>query len=187
MSHIAKKPIKLPKEVSIEVQLPIVSVQGPLGKSSITLPTGISCIIVDQPVEQLIVSTLTSDNLKSRELKKRYALWGTYRTLINNMVIGVSQGFSIKLELVGVGYRAQVVQDKLRLKLGYSHMIDYPIPADVTIECVRPNLVLLKGIDRQRVHQTAAEIRRYRKPEPYKGKGIRYEGEVIRLKEGKKK
>jgi len=121
------------------------------------------------------------------ETKHARAMWGTTRALLNNMVTGVSKGFSVTLEINGVGYRAAVQGNTLNLQLGYSHEIHYPIPSDVKIACERPTLITVSGADRQRVGQTAAEIRAYRPPEPYKGKGIKYSTETVRRKEGKKK
>jgi large subunit ribosomal protein L6 len=114
-------------------------------------------------------------------------MWGTTRALVNNMVNGVSKGFSVTLEINGVGYRAAVQGNSLNLQLGYSHEVAYPIPNDVKIVCERPTLINITGADRQRVGQIAAEIRAYRPPEPYKGKGIKYSTETVRRKEGKKK
>jgi large subunit ribosomal protein L6 len=114
-------------------------------------------------------------------------MWGTTRALVNNMVTGVSKGFSTVLEISGVGYRAAVQGNTLNLQLGYSHEIAFQIPSDVKIACERPTLITVSGADRQRVGQVAAEIRAYRPPEPYKGKGIKYSSETVRRKEGKKK
>jgi large subunit ribosomal protein L6 len=121
------------------------------------------------------------------DTKQSRAMWGTTRALVNNMVTGVSTGFSVNLEITGVGYRAQVQGNTLNLQLGYSHDIPFPIPGDVRITCDRPTVITVSGADRQRVGQIAADIRAYRPPEPYKGKGIRYATETVRRKEGKKK
>jgi len=121
------------------------------------------------------------------DTKRARAMWGTTRALVNNMVTGVSKGFSVTLEINGVGYRAAVQGNTLNLQLGYSHEIPYPIPDGVKIACERPTLITVSGADRQRVGQIAAEIRAYRPPEPYKGKGIKYSTEIVRRKEGKKK
>jgi large subunit ribosomal protein L6 len=121
------------------------------------------------------------------ETKQSRAMWGTTRSLVNNMVIGVSKGFSVTLEINGVGYRAAVQGNTLNLQLGYSHDIAYRIPGDVRITSERPTVITVSGADRQRVGQVAAEIRAYRPPEPYKGKGIKYSTETVRRKEGKKK
>jgi large subunit ribosomal protein L6 len=121
------------------------------------------------------------------ETKRARMMWGTTRALINNMVKGVSEGFTVNLEINGVGYRAAVQGKTLQLQLGFSHDVNYPIPDDVTIKCEKPTAISITGKDRQRVGQIAAEIRAYRGPEPYKGKGVKYETETILRKEGKKK
>ena len=123
----------------------------------------------------------------NNETKQARALWGTTRALVNNMVTGVSAGFTRKLEINGVGYRAAVQGKTLVLQLGYSHDINFPIPQDIKIACEKPTAIAVTGADRQRVGQVAAEIRSFRQPEPYKGKGIKYADETIRRKEGKKK
>jgi large subunit ribosomal protein L6 len=123
----------------------------------------------------------------ANDTKQSRAMWGTTRALVNNMVAGVSKGFSVGLEINGVGYRAAVQGSVLNLQLGYSHDVAFPIPEDVKIACERPTVITVTGADRQRVGQVAAEIRAFRPPEPYKGKGIRYAGETVRRKEGKKK
>jgi large subunit ribosomal protein L6 len=122
-----------------------------------------------------------------KDMEKSAQMWGLSRTLVNNLVNGVTTGFTQKLEIQGVGYRAAVQGKSLQLQLGYSHEVDYPIPADITIKCEKPTSVAITGRDRQRVGQVAAEIRAFRGPEPYKGKGVKYETETIRRKEGKKK
>jgi large subunit ribosomal protein L6 len=114
-------------------------------------------------------------------------MWGTVRSLINNVVVGVSSGFNVKMDIIGVGYRAAVSGKTLNLQVGHSHEILYPIPEGISIECERPTQISVSGANRQRVGQVASEIRAFRKPEPYKGKGIRYENEYIMRKEGKKK
>jgi large subunit ribosomal protein L6 len=121
------------------------------------------------------------------ETKRARAMWGTYRSLINNLVIGVTKGFERKLEITGVGYRAAVQGKNLQLTLGYSHDVAYPIPEGITIVTPRPTEIVITGMDQQRVGQVAAEIRAYRPPEPYKGKGVKLAGEFIFRKEGKKK
>lgn len=185
MSHIGKKPIQIPLGVNISYNKIFIKITGPLGSLSLELPTKIKCNFSTSPSPQLFIQV---DTHEEKQNKESISLWGTYRSLINNMIIGVSRGFSKKLELVGVGYRATLSQnDTLNLKLGYSHPIEYNIPKDVKIQCLKPTLILITGIDHQRVNQVASEIRRFRSPEPYKGKGIRYGEEVISLKEGKKK
>ena len=119
--------------------------------------------------------------------KRARSMWGTSRSLIDNMVTGVSEGFKVELEIQGVGYRASVAGNTLTLQLGFSHDIEFSMPDGIKIECEKPTQIVVSGIDRQRVGQVAAEIRKFRKPEPYKGKGIRYVGEWVRRKEGKKK
>ena len=121
------------------------------------------------------------------ESKRARALWGTTRARIQNLVTGVTDGFSKSLEITGVGYRASVQGQILNLQVGYSHEVNYPIPEGIEIKCAKPTSIAISGADKQRVGQTAAEIRSYRPPEPYKGKGIRYSDEIIRRKEGKKK
>jgi large subunit ribosomal protein L6 len=142
--------------------------------------------VVSNEVTAAIVDRQVTVTPRS-ETKYSRAMWGTTRALINNMVTGVSSGFSINLEISGVGYRAQVQGKNLNLQLGYSHDIPFPIPDDVSISCERPTVITVRGADRQRVGQIAADIRAYRPPEPYKGKGIKYSTETVRRKEGKKK
>jgi len=186
MSHIGKKPIQIPLDINISYNKLSIKITGPLGSLSLELPNKIECEFKTSPSPQLYVQVKENNN--SKQNKKDISLWGTYRSLINNMVIGVSRGFSKKLELVGVGYRASLEKNNsLNLKLGYSHPVEYSIPNDVKIQCLKPTLILITGIDHQRVNQVASEIRRFRSPEPYKGKGIRYGEEEISLKEGKKK
>ncbi len=175
MSRVGKKPIELPKNVKVTVEDSLCRVEGPLGKLEYRIPNGIK---VTHQNGQLLV-TRESD-------EKRYrALHGLSRTLIANMVIGVTQGFSKGLEIEGIGYRAKVEGRVLILNVGYSHPVNYPIPEGITIEVRDNTKILVKGADKQQVGQVAAEIRNIKKPEPYKGKGIRYEGERIRRKVGK--
>jgi large subunit ribosomal protein L6 len=137
-----------------------------------------------------VTATIADGNITiapKDESKHARAMWGTTRALVNNMVTGVSTGFTRMLEINGVGYRAAVQGRTLNLQLGYSHDIAYPIPQDIQIACERPTLIAISGADRQRVGQVAAEIRSYRPPEPYKGKGVKYAEETVRRKEGKKK
>ena len=141
-------------------------------------------------VSNEVTATIADGNVTiapKDESKRARAMWGTTRALVNNMVTGVATGFTRNLEINGVGYRAAVQGSNLNLQLGYSHDINYPIPADVRIACERPTAIAISGADRQRVGQVAAEIRAFRPPEPYKGKGIKYSDETIRRKEGKKK
>ena len=154
-----------------------LSAKGSLGTLRLVVSNEVTAAIADGTV------TIAPKN----ETKHARAMWGTTRALVNNMVTGVSKGFSVTLEINGVGYRAAVQGSTLNLQLGYSHEIAYPIPGDVNIVCERPTLIRISGADRQRVGQIAAEIRAYRPPEPYKGKGIKYSTETVRRKEGKKK
>lgn len=183
MSYIGKKLIKCPNSIKIVNLDNHLNISGPLGKMSIILPPEIGVVYSDNQIE--VKYLIPSQN--NRFFKKKKALWGTYRSLINNMIIGVSRGFTVKLELVGVGYRASKNNNNLVLKLGYSHDVIYEVPEYVTVECIKPTLISVNGIDKQQVNQIASNIRSFRKPDAYKGKGIRYYGEVIKLKEGKKK
>jgi large subunit ribosomal protein L6 len=154
-----------------------VTAKGPKGELSMTL--------VDE-----VLASMEDDVIvvKPRDNSKRSrTMWGMQRTLVDNLLRGVSEGFLVELEIIGVGYRAAVQGRTLNLQMGYSHEINYPIPEGIEIKCERPTAVAVSGADRQRVGQVAAEIRSYRKPEPYKGKGIRYVGEYVFRKEGKKK
>jgi len=177
MSRVGKYPVVVPNGVTVSVSETEVSVVGKLGTSVLS--------IVDA-----VETTLEGNQVwvKPRNTTKRARMmWGTTRALINNMVKGVSEGFTVNLEINGVGYRAAVAGDVLQLQLGYSHDVNYPIPADLSIKCEKPTSISITGKDRQRVGQVAAEIRAYRGPEPYKGKGVKYATETILRKEGKKK
>jgi large subunit ribosomal protein L6 len=177
MSRIGKHPVAVPDGVTVELAGQVLTAKGRLGTLSLAVSNDVEARIADGAV------TIAPKN----ETKRARAMWGTTRALVNNMVTGVAAGFTRNLEINGVGYRAAVQGDILNLQLGYSHDIPYPIPPDVRIACERPTLIAVSGADRQRVGQIAAEIRAFRPPEPYKGKGIKYAGEVIRRKEGKKK
>jgi large subunit ribosomal protein L6 len=177
MSRIGKHPVAVPSGVQVELSGQTLTAQGSLGTLSLLVSNEVTASIADGAV------TIAPNS----ETKRSRAMWGTTRALINNMVTGVSKGFSITLEINGVGYRAAVQGNTLNLQLGYSHDIAFPIPDDVSITCERPTVIRLAGADRQRVGQVAAEIRAYRPPEPYKGKGIKYSTETVRRKEGKKK
>lgn len=177
MSRIGKNPIAVPSGVEVQLSGERLSAKGTLGALSLVVSNEVTASIADGMVR------IAPRN----ETKRARAMWGTTRALVNNMVTGVSKGFSITLEINGVGYRAAVQGDTLNLQLGYSHDIAYPIPRDVRIACERPTVITVSGADRQRVGQVAAEIRAYRPPEPYKGKGIKYSTETVRRKEGKKK
>ncbi len=177
MSRIGKHAVALPQGVTATVKDREVKVKGPKGELSLRVVEGIDVTldktgVVLKPVE-------TTD--------KARAQWGLQRTLVNNLVQGVSKGFAQQLEIAGVGFRAAVQGKHLQLQLGYSHDVVYPIPPGIDIKCEKPTLILVSGIDKQKVGQVAAEIRQFRKPEPYKGKGIKYAEEKIRRKEGKKK
>ena len=177
MSRIGKHPVPIPSGVEVQLSGQTLTTEGRLGSLSLVVSNEVTASITDGTV----TIAPKSDTKQSR------AMWGTTRALVSNMVTGVSTGFSRNLEIVGVGYRAAVQDNTLNLQLGYSHDIPFPIPADVRIACERPTVVTVSGADRQRVGQVAAEIRSYRPPEPYKGKGIRYANETVRRKEGKKK
>jgi large subunit ribosomal protein L6 len=161
----------------VQISGQTLSAKGSLGTLRLVVSNEVTAAMADGAV------TIAPKN----ETKHARAMWGTTRALVNNMVTGVSKGFSVTLEINGVGYRAAVQGSTLNLQLGYSHEIPYPIPSDVNIVCERPTLIRVSGADRQRIGQIAAEIRAYRPPEPYKGKGIKYSTETVRRKEGKKK
>jgi large subunit ribosomal protein L6 len=177
MSRIGKKPVALPKGVTASVDGQTVKVKGPKGELSLKLVSEISAKVDEHGI------TLTPD--KSQERSGQ--MWGLSRSLVNNLVVGVTQGFTQKLEIQGVGYRAAVQGKTLNLQLGFSHDVPYPIPPGISIVTEKPTSIAISGIDKQLVGQVAAEIRGWRPPEPYKGKGVRYEGEYVRRKEGKKK
>ncbi len=177
MSRVGKHPVAVPSGVEVEISGQTLSAKGSLGMLRLVVSNEVTAAIADGAV------TITPKN----ETKHARSMWGTTRALVNNMVNGVSKGFSVTLEINGVGYRAAVQGNTLNLQLGYSHEIAFPIPSDVNIVCERPTLIRVTGADRQRVGQIAAEIRAYRPPEPYKGKGIKYSTETVRRKEGKKK
>jgi large subunit ribosomal protein L6 len=167
----------LPKGVTVDVRDRTVMAKGPKGQLSLRLVDEVDASVEDGKVE-----------VKPRgESKRARAMWGLQRTLINNLVVGVSGGFTKRLEISGVGYRAAVQGQNVQLQLGYSHDVVYHVPEGIQVQAERPTLLVVSGIDRQRVGQVAAEIRAYRPPEPYKGKGVKYEGEHILRKEGKKK
>ena len=177
MSRVAKKPIELPKGVEFKVDSGTATIKGAKGSLSLDLADGIS---IDQEENTLSIKLADGD-------RKRVAMGGTTRALLANMVQGVSDGFERKLELRGVGYRAQAKGQVLNLTLGFSHPVDYKVPEGVSVETPSQTEVVVKGIDKQKVGQVAAEIRAFRPPEPYKGKGVRYADERVILKEAKKK
>jgi large subunit ribosomal protein L6 len=177
MSKIGKRPVAIPSGVTATVTGQTVKVKGPKGELSVVLNDNVTPKL---DKNQIIFE-------KKGEEKQDQASWGLYRALVNNVVTGVSKGFERKLEITGVGYRAAMQGKNLNLSLGYSHDVVYEVPAGVTIATPKPTEIVISGIDKQKVGQVASEIRAYRKPEPYKGKGVKYEGEFIFRKEGKKK
>ena len=177
MSRVSNNPIIIPTEVKVLLSNHDIRVEGPLGFLEYSIDPDISLDLIDGFLKVRANSNLQSVN----------ALSGTVRVILANMIQGVSKGFEKKLQLVGVGYRAQIVSNKLNLALGFSHPIDFEIPHGIKIETPSQTEIIIKGTDKQKVGQIAADIRAYRKPEPYKGKGVRYIDEVILLKETKKK
>lgn len=176
MSRVGKNPIPVPAGVEVTLGKEVI-VKGPLGSLNMILVDGVKVELVGA---ELICS-------KVEGVANAAAMWGTVRANLNNMVVGVSKGFERKLNLVGVGYRAQAQGDVLNLSLGFSHPVAHKMPVGVKVETPTQTEILIKGVDKQQVGQVAAEVRSYRKPEPYKGKGVRYADEVIVLKETKKK
>jgi len=177
MSRIGKAPVTIPQGVTVEVAGGVLTTKGKLGTLKLVVNNEVETSIKDGKV------TFAPKN----ETKRARMAWGTTRALVNNMVNGVTKGYTINLEINGVGYRAAVQGKDLVLQLGFSHDVKFPIPSDVKIACEKPTSIAVTGADRQRVGQVAAVIRSFRGPEPYKGKGIKYESETIRRKEGKKK
>ncbi|MGP0088557.1 MAG: 50S ribosomal protein L6 [Xanthobacteraceae bacterium] len=177
MSRIGKKAVPIPSGVTANVDGQTVKVKGPKGALQLVLHDDVS-------------ATLDKGSVKidpRNETKRARALWGTSRTLVLNLVTGVTKGFEQRLEITGVGYRAAVQGKNLQIALGYSHDVVFPIPDGITIATPKPTEIVVSGIDKQKVGQVAAEIRGFRPPEPYKGKGVKYAGEYIFRKEGKKK
>jgi large subunit ribosomal protein L6 len=177
MSRVAKMPIAVPAGAEVAISAQAITVKGPLGTLTQSL-NGLVKVVNDN-------GTLSFD--VANDSREANAMSGTLRALVNNMVTGVTKGFEKKLSLVGVGYKAQAQGDKLNLSLGFSHPVVHAMPAGVTVATPTPTEILIKGIDRQQVGQVAAEVRAYRSPEPYKGKGVRYVDEVVKIKETKKK
>ena len=175
MSRIAKQPVEIPSGVDVKMQGQKIAVKGPIGKMSMDIHPDVNVEHKDNQINVLLNKAGDS------------AIAGTMRALINNLMIGVSKGFERRLELVGVGYRAQSKGKALTLTLGFSHAIDYLVPEGIKIETPSQTEVIIRGTDKQQVGQVAAEIRAYRKPEPYKGKGIKYAEERVVRKEAKKK
>jgi large subunit ribosomal protein L6 len=177
MSRIGNKTIAVPTGVTANVDGQTVKVKGPKGAVQLVLHDDIT-----MTMEKGVVTVTPRD-----QSKRARSMWGTYRTLVNNLFTGVTKGFEEKLEITGVGYRAAVQGKILNLQLGFSHDVKFPIPEGIAITTPKPTEINITGIDKQTVGQVAAEIRGYRPPEPYKGKGVKYAGEYIFRKEGKKK
>ena len=175
MSRIGKKAVLIPEKVKVELQGRSLSVQGPKGKLGMTVHPRIKVLVTDKEVRVERPTDIRTDR----------ALHGLTRSLIHNMVIGVTTGYSKELEIEGVGFKAVVKGKILNIALGFTHPIDYQIPEGIEIKCPIPTKIVINGLDKQLVGQVASNIRRYHKPEPYKGKGIRYAGEVVRRKQGK--
>ncbi|ALA16152.1 MULTISPECIES: 50S ribosomal protein L6 [Chelatococcus] len=177
MSRIGKKPVAVPSGVTANLDGQTVKVKGAKGELSFVVPDDVAVVLEDGAIK-----------VDPRdETKRARALWGMSRSQVSNIVEGVSKGFEKKLEISGVGYKAAVAGKVLKLSLGYSHDIDFEIPQGITITTPKPTEIIVAGIDKQQVGQTASEIRRFRGPEPYKGKGVKYADEFIFRKEGKKK
>ena len=177
MSRIGKKPVPIPSGVTANIEGQTVKVKGPKGAMQVMLPDD-------------VIVKMDEGNVKvdpRNETKRARAMWGTSRTLVANLVTGVTKGFEKKLEITGVGYRAALQGKNLQISLGYSHEVLYAVPEGITIAAPKPTEIVVTGIDKQKVGQVAAEIRGFRPPEPYKGKGVKYAGEYIFRKEGKKK
>lgn len=177
MSRIGKKPIPVPKNVTATVDGQKVTVKGPKGQLSLTLVDDIEVTMEDGAIV-----------VKPRvDTKRARSMWGMSRSLVENLMKGTTNGFTRTLEITGVGYRAAIDGKSLKLQLGYSHDVLYPVPEGISIAVPKPTEITISGIEKNKVGQVAAEIRGFRGPEPYKGKGIRYQGEFIQRKEGKKK
>ncbi|EGD58192.1 ribosomal protein L6P/L9E [Novosphingobium nitrogenifigens DSM 19370] len=177
MSRIGKKPVAIPAGVSADIANGQLTVKGPKGTLTLTLADEITYAIEDGSISVQ----------PANDTKRARAFWGMQRTLVSNLMTGVTEGYTKTLEITGVGYRATAQGANLKLQLGYSHDVDFAVPEGIEIKTPDNTTVLISGIDKQKVGQVAAEIRRWRKPEPYKGKGIKYRGEFIFRKEGKKK
>ncbi len=177
MSRIGKKPVAIPSGVTATIEGSQLSVKGPKGTLTLQMRDEISYVVEEGSI---LVKPANAT-------KAARAFWGMQRTLVENLITGVTQGFTKKLLITGVGYRANSQGKTLKLQLGYSHDVDYAVPEGIEIKTPDNTTVEISGIDKQKVGQVAAEIRRWRKPEPYKGKGIKYDGEFIFRKEGKKK
>ena len=177
MSRIGKKPVSVPKGVTANIDGQTVTAKGPKGQLAVLLVDDVTVAMTDDGIQ-----------VDPRDESKRArSMWGMSRTLVQNIVTGVTDGFEKRLEINGVGYRAQAQGQNLNLALGYSHDVTYPVPEGIQVQTPRPTEVVISGIDKQKVGQVAAEIRQWRPPEPYKGKGVKYSTETIFRKEGKKK
>jgi len=177
MSRVGKKPVQIPSGVTAVVEGQTVKVKGPKGALSVVLHSDVGAKVDKGEVR-----------IDPRaDTKRARAMWGTYRSLLANVMVGVTKGFERKLEINGVGYRAALQGKNLQVQLGYSHDIVYPIPEGITVAVPKPTEIIITGIDGQKVGHVAAEIRSFRKPEPYKGKGVKYSDEYVFRKEGKKK
>ncbi len=177
MSRVGKHPVTVPSGVDVAVAGRRVTAKGKLGELAFEATDDVTVALKDK---QVVVTPVGNS-------KRARTMWGTARARIQNMVTGVSEGFTRELEINGVGYRAAVQGNKLSLQLGFSHDVNYPIPKGITVKCEKPTSILISGADKQQVGQLAAEVRAYRPPEPYKGKGVKYVEETIVRKEGKKK
>ena len=176
MSRIGKRAVPIPSGVTANVEGQTVKVKGPKGQLQVVLP--------DDVTVKMDKGAVKVD--PRNETKRARSMWGTSRTLVNNLITGVTKGYERKLEITGVGYRAALQGKNLQIALGYSHDVIFPIPEGIAIATPKPTEIVVTGIDKQKVGQVAAEIRAFRPPEPYKGKGIRYEGEYVRRKVGKR-
>ena len=177
MSRVGKKPVELPEGITVAISSNEITIKGKKGELNATFPDTIK---LQKNQDKITIVPLN-------ETKNAKSAWGMTRTIVNNMVLGVSEGYTKNLEINGVGYRASIEGNILTLQLGYSHDIKLAIPGDLDVKCIKPTEVSVNGINKQKVGQFASEIRKLRKPEPYKGKGIKYQNEFIRRKEGKKK
>lgn len=181
MSNVGKKAINFRSNVTVEVDKDNnITVLGKLGKASLRVPRQFEIVLDKEDLKLMIIPHSSDKNIK--------ALWGLYRSLLSQMVVGVSLGYTVQLEIVGIGYRVvSLAKNELSFKIGYNREILYKVPLSVDAECIKPTLIRLKGLDKQTVYQIAADIRSLRVPDSYKGKGIRFLGEKLQLKEGKKK
>lgn len=181
MSKIGKNPVSIPDGVTVDIQGQNVNVKGSKGALALCVHDEVSVVMEDVDGAKIVRLAAKNEGKLSRQL------WPTMRTLVSNMIVGVSEGYTKVLELKGVGYRANLQGQTLVLQLGFSHDVHFPIPEGVKVEVDKQTKITLSGIDKQLIGQTAAKIRAYRPPEPYKGKGVHYEGEYVFRKEGKKK